>query len=171
MREELAQGREARREAAELRQRMEAIEAQNVRNLEDLQLARAGWTDPDALDLLRYQHGRLPEADRPGLIEYAQGLTAETAPRHLAVYLPGGQQADAPPVEQGQPPVRRPAPPQPAPGTSPTGAPPTGGDAAGELREATAKLASMRPGQPGYDEARSRVSELAGRVKASAYRR
>ena len=170
VREELAQGREARREAADLRARLDGLAAEVARDREDLQLARSGWTDPEALDLLRYQHGRLPEADRPDLVTWARSLTPDTAPRPLTVYLPGVA-SQAPAAAPAPAPATTPRPPQPAPGTAPATAPPTGGDPSADLRVATATLQAMRPGQPGYDAARERVVELQRRVKDAAYRR
>jgi hypothetical protein len=52
----------------------------------DRALWAAGLTDPDEIELVRFAHGRLPEKDRPELVEWLEGVrkSPDKAPRILA---------------------------------------------------------------------------------------
>lgn len=99
---------EARREIATLREQAGQVEALTgrIQHLEEQHqaaaatweeergLMAAGLTDPEAIDVARLLHGRLPEEGRPTLGEWVGQLreSPDKAPRALAGYLGGGQQ-------------------------------------------------------------------------------
>lgn len=49
---------------------------------------RAGVTDPEGVEVALFLHGRLPAENRPELGAWLGGLTAATAPKAIAGYLP-----------------------------------------------------------------------------------
>lgn len=112
---ELILGRtKAREEAAAAKARVTELEAaaaevptlkQQLAALTDeLDLSRAGLNDPDAVEVARLHHARLPEADRPKLGEWWTSLKAEgaTVPKALTPWIV------APTAADGKPPVKPP---------------------------------------------------------------
>jgi hypothetical protein len=56
---------------------------------EERGLLRAGFTDPDAIDVARVLHGKLPEKDRPSLGDWLEGhrKAPDKAPKALTPWL------------------------------------------------------------------------------------
>lgn len=69
---------------------------------EERGIMRAGWTDPEAIDALRYSHARLPDEGRPTLAEFAASVKAapDKAPKILQAFvtMPAAAKAAADPA-------------------------------------------------------------------------
>ena len=85
--------RDTARKAAEAAATATAKAAQLERDLagarEEATLARAGWTDPEAVELARLYHGKLPEESRPDLVGWLGQLRTDPgkAPKALTPWL------------------------------------------------------------------------------------
>ena len=85
--------RDTARKAAEAAGTATAKAAQLERELtgarEEATLARAGWTDPEAVELARLYHGKLPEESRPDLVGWLGQLRSDPnkAPKALTPWL------------------------------------------------------------------------------------
>lgn len=80
-------------------------------------IAGAGITDPDVVELVEWSYGRLPETDRPALGEWLTAIKTDptTAPTALRPHLQAGG-GESPPEPQQQKPPRSPAATSTAPG-------------------------------------------------------
>lgn len=153
--------------------RIAAIEAQAARDREARQLAQIGYVDDDAIDLVYHYHSRLPAEGRPSVVDYARGLTPETAPVGLRALLPGSVQTSAPATTTGEAPAApapapRHAPPQPAPGTGSTTAPGPAGDPATHGAALAQRAAELRrqglTATPEYQETVAALRSNIGRM-------
>lgn len=146
--------------AAELeveRSRAAAAEARAAKAERELDVARAGLTDPDAADLVEHFYARLPEKDRPSRGDWIRSLTPATAPKGLVPYLP------AAPAAEGKPPPAA----SPAAGkttVAAAGSPPASAGAAGAATTVTAAEIRQARIQAQRTGDFSKVRELLGRV-------
>ncbi len=94
-----------------------------------------GTTDPDAIEAVEWQHGRLPEEGRPELKTWLADLKAkpEEAPTVLRPWLKSEEGGGAPGGEGGGDTTRKPR----APGRRAGGTPPGGDVTAAQIREAS----------------------------------
>lgn len=136
--EVLGQRNTAREEAQARQAALEVEQATKTKLAADLQawsgkasaweeergILLAGWTDPEAIDALRFAHGRLPAEGRPTLSEYAISVKAapDKAPKVLQPWL-------AAPAKPAQDPAPAPAAAAPAPAAKQTEPPPPTGNA------------------------------------------
>jgi len=98
--------RDTARKAAETASAATAKAAQPERDLagarEEATLARAGWTDPEAVELARLYHGKIPEESRPDLVGWLGQLRTDPgkAPKALTPWLARTIDAPTPVVAQ-----------------------------------------------------------------------
>lgn len=139
--------RDTARKAAEAAGTATAKAAQLERELtgarEEATLARAGWTDPEAVELARLYHGKLPEESRPDLVGWLGQLRSDPgkAPKALTPWL--ARTIDAPtPVAASSAPTA--AQPMAQPATTTTAqAPATAGAAATPSRADVSRLQTL----------------------------
>jgi hypothetical protein len=139
--------RDTARKAAEAAGTATAKAAQLERELtgarEEATLARAGWTDPEAVELARLYHGKLPEESRPDLVGWLGQLRSDPgkAPKALTPWL--ARTIDAPtPVAASSAPTA--AQPMAQPATTTTAqAPATAGAAATPSRADVSRLQAL----------------------------
>jgi hypothetical protein len=139
--------RDTARKAAEAAGSATAKAAQLERELtgarEEATLARAGWTDPEAVELARLYHGKLPEESRPDLVGWLGQLRSDPgkAPKALTPWL--ARTIDAPtPVAASSAPTA--AQPMAQPATTTTAqAPATAGAAATPSRADVSRLQTL----------------------------
>ncbi|MEQ1568809.1 MAG: hypothetical protein ABMA64_24440 [Myxococcota bacterium] len=81
-----AESAEARATAAEAR--ATAAEAQRQAIETEREVYRAGVTDPEGVEVAQVFYNKLPTENRPEIGAWLGKLTAETAPKGLAAYLP-----------------------------------------------------------------------------------
>jgi hypothetical protein len=140
--------RDTARKAAEAAGTAAAKAAQLERELtgarEEATLARAGWTDPEAVELARLYHSKLPEESRPDLVGWLGQMRADPgkAPKALTPWL--ARTIDAPtPVAASSTTTAQPAAP-PMPATTTTAqAPATAGAAATPSRADVSRLQAL----------------------------
>lgn len=114
-----------------LAQQVAELKAASKKDRESWDTERAvysmGITDPEAIDLAKYFHGKLPEAGRPPLPDYLKGLKEDVskAPKALAAYL---TPAASTTVAEGKEANKEPEKKTPAQG-APAGGRPAGGQA------------------------------------------
>jgi len=145
LRAERAQLREQVADLTGKIEQAQGLEAQLTTTRRDLDLARAGLTDPEAIAVAEVIWGRLPADTRPTLPDwFASVRESGDIPRGLAAYVsaPG---ASAPGASSSAAEASRgPSTPQPTPGTMTEQAPPAPVDAKSRLQAATEKLHTLR---------------------------
>jgi hypothetical protein len=139
--------RDTARKAAEAAGTATAKAAQLERELtgarEEATLARAGWTDPEAVELARLYHGKLPEESRPDLVGWLGQLRSDPnkAPKALTPWLARTIDAPTPVAASSAPtavqPVAHPA------TTTTAQAPATAGAAATPSRADVSRLQTL----------------------------
>lgn len=139
--------RDTARKAAEAAGTATAKAAQLERELtgarEEATLARAGWTDPEAVELARLYHGKLPEESRPDLVGWLGQLRADPskAPKALTPWLARTIDAPTPVAASSAPTAAQPVAP---PATTTTAqAPATAGAAATPSRADVSRLQAL----------------------------
>ena len=136
--------RDTARKAAEAAGTATAKAAQLERELtgarEEATLARAGWTDPEAVELARLYHGKLPEESRPDLVGWLGQLRSDPgkAPKALTPWLARTIDAPTPVAASSAPTAAQPVA-QPATTTT-AQAPATAGAAATPSRADVSRL-------------------------------
>jgi hypothetical protein len=139
--------RDTARKAAEAAGTATAKAAQLERELtgarEEATLARAGWTDPEAVELARLYHGKLPEESRPDLVGWLGQLRSDPgkAPRALTPWLARTNDAPTPVAASSAPTAAQPVA-QPATTTT-AQAPATAGAAATPSRADVSRLQTL----------------------------
>jgi hypothetical protein len=139
--------RDTARKAAEAAGTATAKAAQLERELtgarEEATLARAGWTDPEAVELARLYHNKLPEESRPDLVGWLGQLRSDPgkAPKALTPWLARTIDAPTPVAASSAPtavqPVAQPA------TTTTAQAPATAGAAATPSRADVSRLQAL----------------------------
>lgn len=144
--------RDTARKAAEAAGTASAKAAQLERELtgarEEATLARAGWTDPEAVELARLYHAKLPEESRPDLVGWLGQLRADPgkAPKALTPWLARTIDAPTPVATSSTPTAAQPAVPSmpTMPATTTTAqAPATAGAAATPSRADVSRLQAL----------------------------
>ena len=139
--------RDTARKAAEAAGTATAKAAQLERELtgarEEATLARAGWTDPEAVELARLYHGKLPEESRPDLVGWLGQLRSDPgkAPKALTPWLARTIDAPTPVAASSAPTAAQPVA-QPATTTT-AQAPATAGAAATPSRADVSRLQAL----------------------------
>ncbi|MEN9314150.1 MAG: hypothetical protein RIS35_543 [Pseudomonadota bacterium] len=139
--------RDTARKAAEAAGTATAKAAQLERELtgarEEATLARAGWTDPEAVELARLYHGKLPEESRPDLVGWLGQLRSDPgkAPKALTPWLARTIDAPTPVAASSAPTAAQPVA-QPATTTT-AQAPATAGAAATPSRADVSRLQTL----------------------------
>ena len=139
--------RDTARKAAEAAGSATAKAAQLERELtgarEEATLARAGWTDPEAVELARLYHGKLPEESRPDLVGWLGQLRSDPgkAPKALTPWLARTIDAPTPVAASSAPTAAQPVA-QPATTTT-AQAPATAGAAATPSRADVSRLQTL----------------------------
>ena len=139
--------RDTARKAAEAAGTATAKAAQLERELtgarEEATLARAGWTDPEAVELARLYHNKLPEESRPDLVGWLGQLRSDPnkAPKALTPWLARTIDAPTPVAASSAPTAAQPVA-QPATTTT-AQAPATAGAAATPSRADVSRLQAL----------------------------
>jgi hypothetical protein len=107
-----------------------------------------GIYDPEAIDVARHLHSRLPEKDRPPLHEWLKDLKGDPtkAPRALAAYLAPPEPADPEPPPKGGGAPAAPRPPARAAGAAPSAGPAAAGSSFSAEQIAALREEAVRTG-------------------------